>query len=148
MEWDRYIAKFRFISIASEVFKSILEEVDDNKLENIASDLGNNMPKAVTMFWFKELNLETFIKTISLYGKYSGLHANEVEIKEGKCTITFHHELGRKWSTFLRHFISEYVNSVMGVVPQTDVTGNLVVVSFSTGLLKSKNCENSSVTQD
>jgi hypothetical protein len=138
MEWDRFIAKFRFISIANETFQSILEEADDNKLENIASELGNSMPKAVTMFWFKELNLETFIKTISLFGKYSWLHKNEVEFKEGKCIITFHHELGRKWSTFLRYFISGFVKSAMGVVPQTDVTDNRVVVSFRTGLSKSE----------
>ncbi len=130
VEWDRHIEKFSFISIASETFRSILREIDDKKLENIAKDLGNSMPQAVTMFWFKKLNLETFLKTISLFGKYSGLHTNEIEIKGENCTITFHHDLGRKWSAFLKHFLSQYVESAVGIAPQTDITDNLVVVSF------------------
>lgn len=130
-EWDRHIEKFNFITIASETFESILRQVDDKKLENIANDIGSKIPKSVTLFWFKKLNLETFLKTISLYGKYSGLQTNEIEINEKNCIITFHHNLGEKWSIFLRHFMSQFVKSAVGILPQTDVADNLVVVSFS-----------------
>lgn len=139
VEWDRHIDKFNFVSIASETFRSILEEVDDGKLEEIATKMGSSMPKSVTMFWFKKLNPETLLKTISIYGKYSGLQTNEINIDEGNCIITFHHELGRKWSIFLKNFISQYVKSVVGIVPQADITDNLVVTSFHTHPLRSKN---------
>jgi hypothetical protein len=137
-EWDRLVEKFSFVSIASETFRSILKEVDDKKLENIARDLGSSMPKAVTLFWFKKLNLETCLKTISLFGKYSRLHVNEIELNEENCIITFHHGLGSKWSIFMRYFISQFVKSAVGTVPQTDVTDDLVVVSFAVRPLKSR----------
>jgi hypothetical protein len=138
VEWDRYLNKFSFISIASETFRSILNVVDDKELENIAKDLGSEMPKAVTMFWFKKLNLETLLNGAALFGKYSGLHTNEIEFNEGKCIATFHHNLGEKWSTFFRHFISQFLNSTVGIVPQTDVTSNLVVVSFRVPTVNAK----------
>lgn len=127
MEWDRYISKFGFVSIASETFRAILEEVGDEKIENIAKELGQQMPQAVTLFWFKELNLETFLKTITLYSKYSGLHKIEIEMNKD-CIITFHHELGKKWSVFLSHFLSQFVESTVGVVPQVETTNSLIVV--------------------
>jgi uncharacterized protein (DUF1778 family) len=138
VEWDRYINKFSFISIASETFKSILNVVDNKKLENIAKDLGSEMPKAVAMFWFKKLNLETSLNTITLFGKYSGLHANEIEFNEGNYIITFHHNLGEKWSTFLRHFISQFISSAVGIIPQTDATSNLVIASFRVPTVNAK----------
>ncbi len=89
------------------------------------------MPKAETMFWFKKLNLEAILEVFSLYGKYSGLHTNEIEINEKHCIITFHHELGKKWSIFLNHFISHFIKSSLGIMPKTDVTNGLVMVSFA-----------------
>jgi hypothetical protein len=138
VEWDRHIEKFRFISIADETFRSILEEVDDSKVEQIATDMGSKMPKAVTLFWFKRLNLDTVLKTISNYGKYSGLHTNEIRFDEGECIITFHHELGRKWSMFLKNLISQYIKTGLGIVPQTEITDSMVLVSFYTRSSRSK----------
>jgi len=129
-EWDRFTDKFGFISIAGGTFKSLLEAVDDEKLVDIAKELGSKMPKAVTLFWFKKMNLETFLKTISLFQTYSGLLTNEQEINESSCTITFHHNLGQKWSIFLRHFISQTVKNEFGIVPQAEASENSLVLSF------------------
>nr|MDO8133294.1 hypothetical protein [Candidatus Njordarchaeum guaymaensis] len=49
-EWDRHIEKFGFISIAGETFKAFLSEVDDQEVEKIGGELGNNMPRAITFF--------------------------------------------------------------------------------------------------
>src|SRR5512139_817158 len=56
VEWDRHTERFGFVSFARGTFKSILEEVDDCKVEQIASDAGSLALEAVTLFWFKELN--------------------------------------------------------------------------------------------
>jgi hypothetical protein len=127
-EWDRLVDRFGFISIASETFRSILEEVDDKKLENIAKNLGRYMPESITMFWFKEFNLETILKTLSLFSKYSGLQKTEVLMDERGVVITFHHDLGEKWSTFLKYFIAEYVKNAVKIPPKTEVVNNLVAI--------------------
>nr|MDO8099204.1 hypothetical protein [Candidatus Njordarchaeota archaeon] len=129
--------RFGFVSISAESFQSILEEVDDKKLENIATTLGSTMPEAVTMFWFKKLNLETFLQMISLFGKYSGQFVIEVDYKEGNYVMTFHHHLGKKWSIYLGPLMSQFAKSVLKVVPHTDVTDNLAVITFRMDSLKS-----------
>jgi len=55
------------------------------------------------------------------------LHKIEIEMHED-CIITFHHELGEKWSIFLRHFISQFVENTVGVVPKVKTTNSLIVV--------------------
>jgi hypothetical protein len=130
-EWDRYTGRFGFVSVASATFRSILEAVEEEKLARIANELGSEMPKAVTMFWFKRVNLDTVLRTLHVYGKYSGLQRHDVESNEGNYVITFRHDLGAKWSTFLRHFLSAFVKTALGVTPQTDVSENSVVLTFS-----------------
>jgi len=132
LEWDRHIEKFKFVSIARETFRSFLDKIDDADVEKIATDMGSKMPVAITFFWFKKLNLETVLKTISNYGKYSGLQTNEITANDGNCIITFYHELGAKWSIFLKYFICQFVKTALGITPKTEITDDLVLVSFNT----------------
>jgi hypothetical protein len=139
VEWDRHTEKFGFISFARQTFKSILEEVDEHKLEEIATNVGSSALKAVALFWFKELNAETLLKTISNYCKYSGLGVSEVKVEGAQCTITFHHDLGRKYSIYLKNAISQFVKTTLGVLPETEITHDMLLVSFR--MLSSKSTE-------
>jgi hypothetical protein len=137
IEWDRYTEKFGFISFARHTFKSILEEVDECKVEQIATNIASPTLKAVALFWFKELNAETLLKTISNYCKYSGLGTSEIRVDGALCTMTFHHDLGRKYSIYLKNAISQFVKTTLGLVPKTEVADDLVQVGFHVPQLKS-----------
>jgi hypothetical protein len=130
VEWDRQAEKFGFFSIATETFESILNEIDDKKLENIATTLGSTMPESVTMFWFKKLNLDSFLRIVSLFGKYSGQFVVATDYKEGNYVVTLHHNLGKKWSIYLGSFISQFVKTALKVFAHSNVTDNLAVISF------------------
>jgi len=129
-EWDRHAERFGFVSFARQTFKSILEEVDDCKIEQIAFNAANTTLKAVTLFWFKELTAETLVKTISNYAKYSGLAASEIKVEGVQCTMTFRHDLGRKYSIYLKTVINQFFKTGLGVVPRTEVTYDTLLVSF------------------
>jgi hypothetical protein len=131
LEWDTHVEKFKFVSIASETFKAVLEACGDDRVEQIGTDLGSKMPVGVTLFWFKKLNFETVLKTISNFGKYSGLQTNEIKVEDDKCTIVFHHGLGEKWSIFLKGFISQFLKTALRTVPHAETTYNTVFVSFN-----------------
>ncbi len=139
VEWDRHTEKFGFISFAKQTFKSILEEVDDRKVEEIAINTGSQALKAVTLFWFKKLNAETLLKTLSTYSKYSGLGASETKVDGTRYTMTFHHDLGRKYSIYLKTVISQFVKASLGVMPETEFTHDMLLVSFH--MLPSKSTE-------
>ncbi len=130
VEWDRHAERFGFVSFSKHTFKSLLEEVDECKVEQIATNVGGPTLKAVTLFWFKGLTAETLLKTISNYCKYSGLGVSEIKVEEAQCVMTFHHDLGRKYSIYLKSAISQFVKNAFGLVPKTEITHELVQVSF------------------
>jgi hypothetical protein len=130
VEWDRHTERFGFVSFARQTFKSILEEVDECKVEQIAINTASPILKAVTLFWFKELNAETLLKTISNYCKYSGLGVSEIKVEGAQCTMTFRHDLGRNYSIYLKNAISQFVKTTLGLVPKTEITHDMLLVSF------------------
>lgn len=130
VEWDRHVERFGFVSFARQTFKSILEEVDECKVEQIATNTGSPTLEAVTLFWFKKLNVETLLKTISNYCRYSGLGTSEIKVDGAQCTMTFRHDLGRKYSIYLKTAISQFVKTTLGLVPKAEITHDMLLVSF------------------
>jgi hypothetical protein len=128
--WDRFTGKFGFVQIARKAFSRIIDAVSDEQLAVIAKDVGEEMPEAVTSFFFRKLNFETLLATLTLYERYSGLQVHEMETKNGECTITFHQEIGRNWLVFLKHFMNEYFKTGLGVAPTTTIVGDSLVLNF------------------
>jgi hypothetical protein len=138
VEWDRHADRFGFISIDAETFRSILNEVEDKNLESIATTLGDTLPKSHVLFWFKKISIETILKTFSLLGKYSGGFVTEIDFREGDCVVTLRHQLGQKWSVFLRYLLIQSFRSSLPGSPQTEIADDLTVITFRMDLMKSK----------
>lgn len=129
-EWDRYTERFGYMSITKELFRSVLEATDDAKLVQAALELGNRLPKEVILFWFKELNVDTFLAYMTLTCKYGHIAENEVETHGRNYIVTIHHDLGEKWSNYLRNFIGQTMKNQLGITPQFDVVKNSLVTRF------------------
>jgi hypothetical protein len=130
VEFDKPAERFGRVTLSSETFHAILMEVDDKKLEELGNTVGNSTPKAIAMSLYKKMNLDTFLKTISLIGQYTGNYTSEIELKEGNCVITFRHHYGSKWSIYLKSYMSQFAKTAFEVVPDADVVGDLVVLRF------------------
>ncbi len=130
-EWDRFTEKFGYVNISKELFCSVLSAADDEKLTEAAAELGMRLPKEIILFFFKELNVDTFLAYMTLTCKYGHIAENEVETRGRNYTVTIHHDLGDKWSNYLRHFIGQTMNNQLGIMPQFDVIKNSLVTRFT-----------------
>jgi hypothetical protein len=130
-EWDRYIERFGGITIKPQAFKKILEVVDDNKLADIAKRSGSRFPKEFVLFWFKRASLDTYLKSLKLICKYKGYARYELESDGSEYTIILVHDLGEKWSNFLRHVVEGGMKSITGIVPKFEVNYDSLIVRFN-----------------
>ena len=129
-EWDRYIERFGGITIKPQAFKEILEVVDEDKLADIAKRSGSRFPKEFILFWFKREDLDTYLESLKLLCKYKGYARYEVESDGSEYTVVLIHDLGEKWSNFLRHVVGEGMKSITGIVPRFEVNQDSLVVRF------------------
>ncbi len=129
-EWDRYMEKFGHICLTRDTFKAILESTDEEKLNRMAEQVGSRVPKEVMLFWFKQLDLEAFLSYVSLFCRYGQVAEYEMETVGTNYTITGHHDLGEKWSNFLRHFVEQGMKTTLGITPQIETSRNSVIARF------------------
>jgi hypothetical protein len=70
------------------------------------------------------------VSQTSLFSRYAGFGTYEIENDERNYTFVIHHELGRKWSTFIAYLGSQGLKSTLGVVPKFNITEYSVVFEF------------------
>jgi hypothetical protein len=132
VEWGRFADKFGIMSIQREILQSMIEALDDEKLDYIARTLGSKLPKEGMMFWFKEVNGSAFLSGISNIFRYGRIAELEEEFDEsGNHILVAKHELGSKGSRFLATFIGEAAKSAMGGAPaEIEVTGSSLMIKL------------------
>jgi hypothetical protein len=130
-EWDRYAEKLGLVSLTRADTKSILRDIDDNKLSQIGQDLGKRAFKEFNMLWFKKIDVEKALEGISLWCKYTANAEYDLETDGRNYTITLHHEVGEKWSNLLGHLVSQGIKTELGL-PNTklDFTNSLIIIKF------------------
>ena len=130
VEWDRYIERFGGITIKPQAFKEILDLADDDKLADIAKRSGSRFPREFVLFWFKRANLETYLESLKILCKYKGYARYELESEGSEYTIILIHDLGEKWSKFLRYVVEGGMGSITGIVPKFEVNHDSLIVRF------------------
>jgi hypothetical protein len=129
-EWDRYAQKFGVISISGEVFRSILEVVDSEKLQVIARDMGGRIPKEASLLVFQKMSVDTYFAALTTLLKYGGFGEYDVKRTGEGYTVFVRHGLGMKWSEFLKSSVTESAKTLLGTVPCFEMTSNSFVARF------------------
>ena len=63
---------------------------------------------------------------------HRGVYAQyEVEADGTNYAITLVHDLGEKWSKFLRYIVEEGMKSTVGIIPKFDLSQGSLMVTFS-----------------
>jgi hypothetical protein len=129
-EWDRFNERWGVISLKREAFKSILEAIDSEKIVDVAKDVGSYVPKEFICFWFKKVNLGTYLQYLTLVCQYAKFAECEIENDGKDYTIILSHDIGHKWSEFLAGWVREGLRVTIGLLPEIDVTRNSIIVRF------------------
>lgn len=127
-QWDRYTEKFDMITLRQETIRTILEATDNEALIIKAREIGAKIPKEFLMFWFKKTDLESYLRYLELLCNYGGFARYELESNGHEHIITLLHNMGEKWSLFLRYVMEEGIMGTIGSFPRFEVNkGSLVI---------------------
>jgi len=134
VEWQRVIEKTSFILVASSLFRALIKEVSDEKIEEIAKTIVSTVIKDLSMLEFGKNDFDSIIRTMFLIGKYeTGLRTStstSVDGKDGKYTLTLYHDWGSKGSVLFRSYLDNLIRNETGKPPTINVTDDVVTISF------------------
>ncbi|MDG6983542.1 MAG: hypothetical protein JRN28_03215 [Nitrososphaerota archaeon] len=130
VEWDRFAERYGFVSIQRDGFQAMHEALGDEGLIKMAKEIGSRNPREASLFWFKRVDLESFLSWLSLQCRYAKIAEYEMERNGKQCSITLHHALGERYSLFLGTWCDQALRTIAHVIPKFETTKNSIVLSF------------------
>jgi hypothetical protein len=131
LEWDRFAEKFGFVQFSVEIFQQLLDWVDEEMIQNIASQFGRTAKEAV-LFYYKRVTLETLLEYVIMGLKYCylGQVQYDTKVEDDIQSLTIRHHFGENWSKIISLEAREAFKSTLGMELDCEVSGNHVLISF------------------
>jgi hypothetical protein len=129
-EWDRLAERFPMISITRQGFRDLIGRLNEQDLTEHASEAGGKNAPEITLFWYKRLNLQTFLKFVSALSRFGKTFEYELDVHGREYCITLHHEINQQYSEFLRTYFDSAVRTIVGVAPKVEIGKTSVVIRF------------------
>lgn len=131
VEWNRYVKRFGTIILSKEAFQLILENLENDKIINLAIDIATRAPKEFILFKWKEIthsNVVDFIKMFFDHCGYGQYDYQFTDTKDNKFSIR--HDLGEKGSLFLKTYLQSVVKETLNIECKSITTKNSVTIVF------------------
>ena len=130
VEWDIRTEKYVYVHLSKAFFKGFKDTLKEEDLVILGERLGTNLPKEFIMFWWKQVNIDTLFDYIDIISRYAGIFQSERVTLNNTDIVTLHHDLGRKWSSFLGSYFKGALMACLNITPQIELTENSVIASF------------------
>ena len=136
VEWDRYAERFKFVTIPRDGFRTLLEAVDQKKLNDPDFDLRlAKRWREMALLWFKKGDLDSYIRYFAIQMRYGRLADLEVQTDAEGDTISIHHDLGEKFSLLISRAIQQNIGSNSTFSPRLSVEENALAIHLPPGTL-------------
>ena len=129
-EWDAFAEKYGFVNFPHDFYRGIIDSANEELLKRNAIVAGKQL-RDYLLFSFKRADTSTFVSSLKLAGRYSGMGSFELEQENSHCKVIVHHSLGRKHSLYVCTALEEAVVSIVGVRPKSEVTDVSVIIEFA-----------------
>ncbi|MBI4393046.1 MAG: hypothetical protein HY556_04500 [Euryarchaeota archaeon] len=131
--YGRFAEKFGHVAMSREFFRSLLDALDDDTIARIGEDLGAHLPREISLFWFGQATPETFLQYIDFINRYYRQAQTEVARSGRTVTVKIRHDLGEKYTLFLRHYLAAGAKSLLGKSSETEVSPGMLVLRMEIG---------------
>lgn len=131
IEWDRLADRYGFVALPRQSFRYLISLLDEEQLEKFGKETGSSNASAITSFWFKSLDSQTFLRFLAVYSKYTKIWDYEVGRQGANFVLTVHNDISPAYSLVHRQYIDQAIRNIVGAVPKIEDKGNAVVFTFS-----------------
>ncbi|AIC16162.1 hypothetical protein NVIE_019030 [Nitrososphaera viennensis EN76] len=110
--------------------KETLHQLSDEQVVNLAQKLEKQKFKNILAFMNDNPTVGDFAELIRTWLNVSWMQQN-VEVNDGAYRLKIQHNLGSKWSLYVRTLVSELAQDVLGKKAGIKVVGETITFSFS-----------------
>lgn len=115
IEFDRFVPKFQFMLFHKKLITNGLEGLSDDAIDRRGEAMGAPFAKDLLLTMGLPLNRDSFLYLVdTILPLYKNFYSCEKQGAGDQQEFYMRHDLGRKWSLFLKGYISSAHKGVLG----------------------------------
>ena len=133
VEWDSYEPKIGMIPIAKPIVIQLFENISEDKIIEIANNVGKNAVKDIALFMKHRIDIDSFLEWFETRMKTASVEISHQELNNnGNKTHSYiiRHGLGKNWSIFHKVIFESILQEILGK-PMKNVSVTPTMFSFS-----------------
>lgn len=113
VQWERYERKVGLLPMTEAFLRETLGQMTDEQVVNLAQKIEKQKFKNILAFMKDTHDVSDFVELIRMWLNVSWMQQS-VELHDGTYQFKVQHNLGSKWSLYIRTLISELAQDVLG----------------------------------
>ena len=130
IDWHKKTQEFGFVAIPNQLFKNMIEGLDDETLARIGREVMPAVWKEIAEYWSGDSSPDGILNRLMERSKFTRSFRTRITREEDAYTIVMHHDFGPKWSTITKNALQEFVKQSFRVEPRINVGESVVTAHF------------------
>lgn len=130
-EHERYLKNFPIIVLSYSMFNELINEISDERAEELGGKLGAVGPKSYMLMRGMEISLESVLKILDRnYGKGGGWFDPHIHKIDDSVMLHLTHRYGVKWSRFLAGYLRAMFKELFEIEAKIDIADSYLTAKI------------------
>jgi hypothetical protein len=130
VQWERYERKVGLLPMTKPFLKEVLNQMTDDQVIDLAYKIEKESFKGILRFMKENIELDDFLRFLRTWLTASWMQHNIV-IKNDSYRFNIQHDLGIKWSLYVKTLVSELCQDILGKAVDIKIDDNLISLVFT-----------------
>jgi hypothetical protein len=128
-DFDRFARRMNTVKVSGSVFRSLLEQIESDKIIEVAKAAGSSIPQAFAISKNGKAGVDSLLDYVRSSAMYAHLFEFNEAIDGEKRLVTLVHDFGLNWSIFLVHYITAMFYQI-GIAPKLEMSDRSVTFTL------------------
>ncbi|MEX0763615.1 MAG: hypothetical protein WEC35_00390 [Nitrosopumilaceae archaeon] len=130
INWERYERKAGLLPMTKPFVKYAISSMNDKQIINLAQKIEKEAFRDILIFTKGSHSLVEFIEILRSWLNVAWMQ-HYIEKKENSYSFIIQHDLGRKWSLYVKTMVSELSHDILKQKMEVKTTGSTVAIVFT-----------------
>jgi hypothetical protein len=130
IQWERYERKVGLLPMTEAFLSEVLNQLNDQQIVNLAQKLEKQKFRNILAFMKDSHDVDDFVEVMRAWLTVSWMQQN-IEVRDDKYYFKIQHNLGSKWSLYVKTLISELSYDILGRKADISMVGDTISFVFA-----------------
>ena len=127
--WEKYERKVGLLPMTKPFVKYVINKMEDDEIIHLAEEIEHDTSTDIFNFMKTDYTVDDFLEILRTWLSVAWMQHDVIK-GDKKYTFKIKHDLGSKWSLYVKTFVTKLFNDILKKNPEIKTTKNTITLIF------------------